>query len=344
MWIEKSEWLQYNEMRKLTIQQEKHMKIYLAPLEGITGYTYRRALHQCFGGFDKYFIPFILPNQKGHLSTREKKDIAPENNEGMYAVPQILTKNAEDFIRTAETLQEYGYNEVNLNLGCPSKTVVTKGRGAGFLDRPDELDKFLDEIFSKCDVKISIKTRLGMDDPEEFEDLLTIYNKYPLEELIIHPRIQKDFYKYTPRMECYRTAYETSRHSLCYNGDLFSTADFQKLCHDFPLTEKVMLGRGVLQNPWLIGMLRSTDPASSENLAPADKELLRAFCEDLCAGYARVISGDKNVLFKLKALWIYLGTSFTNPQKYLKKIKKANRLAEYEEAVDSLFREQELIF
>ena len=90
------------------------MKIYLAPLEGITGYTYRRALHQCFGGFDKYFIPFILPNQKGHLSTREKKDIAPENNEGMYAVPQILTKNAEDFIRTAETLQEYGYNEVNL--------------------------------------------------------------------------------------------------------------------------------------------------------------------------------------------------------------------------------------
>lgn len=145
------------------------MKIYLAPLEGITGYTYRRALYQCFGGFDKYFIPFILPNQKGHLSTREKKDIMPENNEGMYAVPQILTKNAEDFIQTAETLQEYGYNEVNLNLGCPSKTVVTKGRGAGFLDRPDELDKFLDEIFRKCDMKISIKTRLGMDDPEEFE-------------------------------------------------------------------------------------------------------------------------------------------------------------------------------
>ena len=158
------------------------MKIYLAPLEGITGYTYRRALYQCFGGFDKYFIPFILPNQKGHLSTREKKDIMPENNEGMYAVPQILTKNAEDFIQTAETLQGYGYKEVNLNLGCPSKTVVTKGRGAGFLDRPDELDKFLDEIFSKCDMKISIKTRLGMDDPEEFEDLLTIYNKYPLEE------------------------------------------------------------------------------------------------------------------------------------------------------------------
>ena len=134
------------------------------------------------------------------LSFQIRKDIsAPEKRKtlclrimrGMYAVPQILTKNAEDFIQTAETLQEYGYNEVNLNLGCPSKTVVTKGRGAGFLDRPDELDKFLDEIFRKCDMKISIKTRLGMDDPEEFEDLLTIYNKYPLEELIVHARVQK---------------------------------------------------------------------------------------------------------------------------------------------------------
>ena len=176
----------------------------------------------------------------------------------------------------------------------------------------------------------------------KWEDLLTVYDKYPLEELIIHPRIQKDFYKYTPRMECYRTAYETSRCSLCYNGDIFSPDDFQNLCREFPDTEKVMLGRGVLQNPWLIGMLRSADPAGGEASAP-DKELLHAFCEDLCAGYARVISGDKNVLFKLKALWIYLGMSFTNPQKYLKKIKKANRLAEYEEAVDALFREQELI-
>ena len=140
------------------------MKIYLAPLEGITGYTYRRALYNCFGGFDKYFIPFILPNQKGHLSTREKKDIMPENNEGMYAVPQILTKNAEDFIQTAETLQEYGYNEVNLNLGCPSGTVVAKRRGSGLLAWPNTLDAFLDEIFSSCDCRISIKTRLGTTD------------------------------------------------------------------------------------------------------------------------------------------------------------------------------------
>lgn len=315
------------------------MQFYLAPMEGLTGYVYRNAYHKYFPAADRYFTPFIT-NKK--MSFRERNDILPEHNEGMTVIPQILTNQAEDFLSLTKELREYGYDTVNLNLGCPSGTVVAKRRGSGLLAWPNTLDAFLDEIFSSCDCRISIKTRLGTTDTDEWEDLLTVYDKYPLEELIIHPRIQKDFYKFTPRMECYRTAYETSRCSLCYNGDIFSPDDFQNLCREFPDTEKVMLGRGVLQNPWLIGMLRSADPAGGEASAP-DKELLHAFCEDLCAGYARVISGDKNVLFKLKALWIYLGMSFTNPQKYLKKIKKANRLAEYEEAVDALFREQELI-
>ena len=315
------------------------MQFYLAPMEGLTGYVYRNAYHKYFPAADRYFTPFIT-NKK--MSSRERNDILPEHNEGMTVIPQILTNQAEDFLSLTKELREYGYDTVNLNLGCPSGTVVAKRRGSGLLAWPNTLDAFLDEIFSSCDCRISIKTRLGTTDTDEWEDLLTVYDKYPLEELIIHPRIQKDFYKFTPRMECYRTAYETSRCSLCYNGDIFSPDDFQNLCREFPDTEKVMLGRGVLQNPWLIGMLRSADPAGGEASAP-DKELLHAFCEDLCAGYARVISGDKNVLFKLKALWIYLGMSFTNPQKYLKKIKKANRLAEYEEAVDALFREQELI-
>lgn len=315
------------------------MQFYLAPMEGLTGYVYRNAYHKYFPAADRYFTPFIT-NKK--MSSRERNDILPEHNEGMTVIPQILTNQAEDFLSLTKELREYGYDTFNLNLGCPSGTVVAKRRGSGLLAWPNTLDAFLDEIFSSCDCRISIKTRLGTTDTDEWEDLLTVYDKYPLEELIIHPRIQKDFYKFTPHMECYRTAYETSRCSLCYNGDIFSPDDFQNLCREFPDTEKVMLGRGVLQNPWLIGMLRSADPAGGEASAP-DKELLHAFCEDLCAGYARVISGDKNVLFKLKALWIYLGMSFTNPQKYLKKIKKANRLAEYEEAVDALFREQELI-
>ena len=311
------------------------MKIYLAPLEGITGYTYRRALYNCFGGFDKYFIPFILPNQKGHLSTREKKDIMPENNEGMYAVPQILTKNAEDFIQTAETLQEYGYNEVNLNLGCPSKTVVTKGRGAGFLDRPDELDKFLDEIFSKCDMKISIKTRLGMDDPEEFEDLLTIYNKYPLEELIVHARVQKDYYKNKPRLETFGEAVERAKSPVCYNGDIVTAKDCTRLQDMFPTLDCIMTGRGTLKNPALAREIRGGAPASKEEIRRFHDMMYNEYCEDL--------SGDRNILFRMKELWSYLAPMFTNNKKYAKKIKKAEKCVVYENAVRELFGCEQLI-
>ena len=214
------------------------MQFYLAPMEGLTGYVYRNAYHKYFPAADRYFTPFIT-NKK--MSSRERNDILPEHNEGMTVIPQILTNQAEDFLSLTKELREYGYDTVNLNLGCPSGTVVAKRRGSGLLAWPNTLDAFLDEIFSSCDCRISIKTRLGTTDTDEWEDLLTVYDKYPLEELIIHPRIQKDFYKFTPRMECYRTAYETSRHSLCYNGDIFSHGDFQKLCSDFPKTEKELM-------------------------------------------------------------------------------------------------------
>ena len=213
------------------------MKLYLAPLEGITSYIYRKALYQCFDGFDKYFIPFIRAKQNLNFSGREKKDISPENNSGMYAVPQILTRNADDFLRTANQLKEYGYQEVNLNLGCPSKTVVTKGCGAGFLARPDELEQFLDRIYSKTDMKISVKTRLGMENAEEFPRLMEIYNRFPMEELIIHPRVQKDFYKNTPNLEAFGEALAISKNPVCYNGDIFSADDFKRIHAQFPNVE-----------------------------------------------------------------------------------------------------------
>lgn len=310
------------------------MKIYLAPLEGVTGYTYRRALYECFGGIDKYFIPFILPNQKGRLSTREKKDIMPENNAGMYAVPQILTKSVEDFLRTAQTLQEYGYEEVNLNLGCPSKTVVTKGRGAGFLDRPDELDRFLDEIFEKSEVKISIKTRLGMDDPEEFEDLLAIYNKYPLHELIIHPRVQSDYYKNVPRIETFGEAFANAKCPVCYNGDIVTVDGSTALKERFPDLERIMIGRGMLKDPALARKIKGKEPASKEEIRAFHDRMYQEYCEDL--------SGDKNILFRMKELWSYLAPLFTNDKKYAKKIRKAEKCAVYENAVNELFSCEEI--
>lgn len=311
------------------------MKLYLAPLEGITGHIYRTALHECFGGFDKYFIPFIKPNQKGHFSTREKKDILPEHNRGMYAVPQILTKDAEDFLRTARKLQQYGYEEVNLNLGCPSKTVVSKGRGAGFLDRPEELDRFLNEIFEKCGMKISVKTRLGMEEEEEFDRLLKIYNQYPMEELIIHPRVQKEFYKNTPHMESFSKAYADSNNTVCYNGDMRTAEDQKRLAEEFPGLDVFMMGRGVLADPALARRIRGG--------APAEKAELRRFHDLLYAAYCEEMSGDRTILFKMKELWFYLSDSFTNGKKQFKKIKKCEKCIAYEAVIGELFLTEEVI-
>ena len=162
------------------------MKYYMAPMEGLTGYIYRNAYQKYFHDIDRYFTPFIT-NKK--LDFKVKKDIDPEHNQGMEVVPQILTNDAKGFLDTVEKVKGYGYDEVNLNLGCPSKTVVSKGRGSGFLIHTEELNRFLDEIYAKADVKISIKTRIGKFDADEWGELLRIYNQYPLEELIVHPRV-----------------------------------------------------------------------------------------------------------------------------------------------------------
>lgn len=311
------------------------MKLYLAPLEGITGWVYRSAVHECFGGFDKYFIPFIRPNQKGHLSAREKKDILPEHNKGMRAVPQILTNCSEDFLYTAEKLEEYGYKEINLNLGCPSKTVVTKGRGSGFLSDPDKLDRFLEEVFERCPLKVSVKTRLGMEDAEEFHTLLAIYNRYPLEELIIHPRVQKDFYKNTPNLEVFGEALLKSRASVCYNGDITSVSDYCKLKDRFPDLECIMTGRGVLADPSLARQLRG-----GKGL---DREELRRFHDIVYEGYCQEMSGDRTVLYKMKELWFYLAGVFSDSKKYAKKIKKAERCTVYEQIIEELFEGTNLL-
>lgn len=312
------------------------MQLYAAPLEGVTGYVFRNAFDKCFGHIDKYFIPFIQPNQKGHFSSREKQDVKPENNRGMQAVPQILTNSAEDFLKTAWKLKKaYGYTEVNLNLGCPSKTVISKKRGSGFLAFPEELDHFLYEIFEKTEVAISVKTRIGKENPDEFGKLLEIYNKYPLKELIIHPRVQTDFYKNHPNLEVFDRALKESRHPVCYNGDIFSLEDYKRFTQRFPQAERMMLGRGLLKNPVLTVQIR-------ENVT-LGKEKIKEFHDCLYEGYCNVLSGDRTILFKMKEFWGFLAPAFTDYEKYAKKIKKAEKLWAYEEAVESLFAEQEIL-
>lgn len=316
-------------------KREQLMKFYFAPMEGITGYVYRRAYHEFFPGVDKFFTPFLAPKQEKHMSSREKNDVLPEHNQGMYTVPQILCNRSEDFIRTAKELFSMGYEEINLNLGCPSATVVTKKKGAGLLGEPLLLEHFLDDIFSELSIKISIKTRLGMEDGEEFENLLKIYNRFPLHELIVHPRVREDYYKKPVRMEYFSMALERSRCPVCYNGDIATLTDLKNWEQKYPQEDRCMLGRGLLTTPGLIALY--------QNGQEMEKERLYAFHQALLSGYREVLSGERNVLFKMKELWFYMLPNFADAEKAAKRIRKAERISEYEAAVRMLFEEGEFI-
>ena len=305
------------------------MKYYLAPLEGVTTYVYRNAYHKHFRPMDKYFTPFIVPHREKNFSTREKKELSPENNQGLFVVPQLLTNNAEDFLKTANDIVKFGYDEINLNLGCPSGTVVAKKKGSGFLAFPEELERFLDEIFNKADFKISIKTRIGKENPDEFYRLLEIFNKYPMEELIIHPRIQTDYYKNKPNLEMYEEAYKHSKNPLCYNGDIFSLENYRTFSERFPETNTIMLGRGIIANPALVSTIEDGQYLTKENLL--------SFHNMIYEEYQEISSGDRNVLFKMKELWFYMANLFEDSEKLMKKIKKSEKLKDYENVIRVLF-------
>ena len=346
------------------------MQYYLAPMEGITTYIYRNAHARYFGGIDKYFTPFISDknfitdkNSNKSINAREIRDILPENNAGIPLVSQVLTNNAGRFLAVADKIASYGYDTVNLNLVCHSGTVTAKKRGAGFLSVPDDLDAFLYEIYEKCTLKISIKTRLGVSNLAEWDRLLDIYAKYPIHELIIHTRLQQEFYTGTTHPEAYakavlrlQTAGTADPVPLCYNGDIVSAESLattvSAVNHASGHMDRIMIGRGVIQNPALADNLQLshsdvTACGSNETVPPSDhaasKEVWRAFHDEILEGYIQIMSGDSPVLFKMKDLWTYMSHSFTNYEKYLKKIRKANRIAEYINAVDRLFNEQEIL-
>lgn len=305
------------------------MNLYFAPLEGITGYVYRNAFHKIFkSNIDKYFSPFISPGVNQPLTPKELRDIHPDNNKGIKLIPQILANNPDDFLLASTYIRDLGYNEINLNLGCPSGTVVAKGKGSGLLADTDKLLRMLDKIYEKTDMEVSVKTRIGKDDPDEFPELLEIFNRFPIKELIIHPRIRTDFYKNTPNMEMFELAYKESKNPVCYNGDVVDIDGFNSIAEKYPDMTAVMIGRGFLRNPLLANEL------INENV---DMKLIKKFHDELLAGYEEVMSGDKPVLFKMKEIWCYMMDLYKDSEKIAKKIRKAEKLSVYKEVVGELF-------
>ena len=328
------------------------MQIYFAPLESITGYVFRNVYEEYYGGIDRYFTPFITATDSRRLRNKEMRDILPENNQVGCLIPQIMSNRAEEFLRVADQMAELGYDTVNLNLGCPARTVVSKGKGSGFLAKTVALDRFLEEIYRECPLKISIKTRLGVDDPEEFPEIIDIYNKYPVEELIIHPRVQKDYYKNTPNLEMFAEAVRRCNMPLCYNGDICSLEDYERIRERFPVVSRMMIGRGLLAHPELALQIqeREADRTPEKTVDPqeqtggsrdlSDRERLNhigAYANALCEAYCEAYGPGQPVLFKMKELWGFLADSMPDGKKLRKKIHKTQRLDGYQRLMREVF-------
>lgn len=306
------------------------MELYFAPLEGITGAEFRRAHHTYFGGVDKYYAPFISPTCDHLFTPKEKRNLLPEHNAGIPLVPQLLTKNPDDFTWAADELFAMGYDEVNLNLGCPSGTVVAKGKGSGMLKDPEYLNEFLYQIYRKASGKISLKTRLGLTDPEEFHRILTIFSRYPVPLLIIHPRVRMDYYKVPIRMEYFEQALADYQGALCFNGGLTTAGGVADFANRYPGVDRVMIGQGLLANPALGLQVKGA--------GTLERDKLRGFHDELYHGYLENFKSERNTVFHMKELWLFLQRSFDGGEKLFKQIKKAQDSTHYESAVEEIFR------
>lgn len=291
------------------------MQYYFAPLEGLTDSIYRRLHHKYFPGVDKYFTPFLSPTVHRKLTPRESRELTPN---GVPTVPQLLTKVPEDFLWMAQQCADLGYQEVNLNLGCPSGTVTAKGKGAGMLADPDALRRFLDSIFATCPIPISVKTRLGMESAEEFPALLDIFNCYPIKELILHSRVRKVFYSGAVDMDSFDYARKSSISPVCYNGNLCSKEQVESFSRQFPQIGSVMNGRGLIGDP---GMLT---PGGT------DTDTLDAFMQELFEEYASVFGSTRNAMFRMKENWRYILRLFDNSEKLGKQLRKSTSVSEYQ--------------
>ncbi len=311
------------------------MYLDFAPLEGITTALYRRLHHKYFPGVDRYYTPFLSPTQEHRFTPREQREFFPEYNQGIPVIPQILTKNPEDFLWAAQELADMGYQTVNLNLGCPSGTVTAKGKGCGMLADPVALQQFLHTVFEQAPCRISIKTRLGMDDPEAFGQIMEIYGQFPLAELIVHPRVRKDLYRHPVRKDAFDKIYGVWQDPLTYNGSIVTAADFSSCESSYPRLTGIMIGQGLVSDPFLAGRIRSGQQT--------DRETLKTFCDALVEGYSDQFGSRANAAKRMKDVWFYLIRLFESGDKHLKRILKSKTPEEYELAVHAIFQELPLL-
>ena len=308
------------------------MELSFAPMEGITGSIYRRVHARFFPGADVYYAPFIAPDGTGRFKGSALRELLAENNEGVSLIPQLLVNAPESFLAAAEALGDLGYEEINLNIGCPSGTVVAKHKGAGTLGDLESLERCLDEIFTRCPLRVSVKTRLGLSSTGEFPAVLSLYRRYPLARLIVHARDRAGMYQSRPDLDAFAPALDDSPFPVIYNGNIFSVRDYEAIVRQFPALSGVMLGRGAAADPALFRRINGGSALTAEELRAFHEALLD---ETLVSGLA-----PSYTVQRMKELWFYMGCLFPGADRALKTILRSRSLPDYRAAVGSLLSYQ----
>ncbi len=325
-------------------------------MRGITTMHYRQAFVRHFQGLDIELAPFIPTVNSEKINPKLLKDVLPENQSGLPMIPQVIGNNADDFVQMNIALHDLGYDEVNWNMGCPHKPIRKKRRGSGLLPFPDTVDAILDQVCERSPVKVSVKVRLGVADKSELLKMIPVLNKYPLSEVIIHPRTAEQMYEGTVDLNAFEETYNALEQTVCYNGDINDLAFFQNLQERFPDIDRFMLGRGLLANPFLCEEIKNNIAQSREDAkssahtpsAPLRRcarnhyiERIAAFHDDLVSRYEAVLHGDHPVLGKMKEFWTYQTTHLSNGRKMFKKLKKTQRLSTYKDIVAEFLADAE---
>lgn len=310
--------------------------IYLAPIQGTTDRIYRSLFPVYFKGIDVAVAPFISSTTKLSPENKLLRELRLEEYTGIPTIPQIMSSDPDNFIKLANILSDMGYETVNWNIGCPFRIVVKKGRGAGMLCHPARVEAFLEKTIPALKPRLSIKLRIGLTYPDEVLELIPIFNRFPLEELIIHPRTGEQMYTGEVDLDTFEQCLNLSQHRIVYNGDIISTDKFKMLSERFSSIDHWMIGRGLLANPFLAEEIKFNINKSYDQKI----RIVRAFHDRLFAEYSKILSGPSHITNKMKEIWTYLGGFFENSVKLQKKIFKTHHRDNYLDIVNKAFDEE----
>lgn len=305
-----------------------------SPLQGFTDFRFRNAFHRYFGGIDTFYAPYIRLQGRLVIKNSYQIDLDPENNSTLNVIPQVMTNDPDEFLFVVKYVQSLGYKELNWNLGCPYPMVTKSGMGSGMICQPAKIDDVLHKAHNESDIVVSMKMRMGYDNPEEILGTFPILDKYPLKNIAIHARIGKQLYKGPVDLDAFEKCITATKHKLYYNGDITSVPAFKAIEERFPQLDHFMIGRGLIADPFLPSMIKNNTTEYPKNRW----DIFSEFHDTIYHQYDAYLSGPTPIKMKMQGFWQYFAETTSNPHKTYKAIKKATNPQKYREAVNQILR------